>query len=182
MMESVFGVESPAFVAIRAVLSACTVLLLGALALRCVVMRRYRGPDAGELRDAVNSTLPRWIDVLGLLAVLATFARLGAQHAAVFGIDVAPSGESLSALVFRAGWGRTWLVALASAVTVTWVAPRLRKNTTAGWVTLAGAVLAFTVTQPWSGHPAAAAHRCSPLQCSSCTWWAPAAGSEASRF
>lgn len=157
MMESVFGVESPAFVAIRAVLSACTVLLLGTLALRFVVLRRYAGPDARELRDAIDSTLPRWIDALGLVALLATLARLGAQHAAVFGGDVAPSGESLSALLFRAGWGRTWWVALASAVTVTWVAPRLRRNTTAGWATLVGAVLAFTVTQPWSGHPAAAA-------------------------
>ncbi|WP_367887584.1 CopD family protein [Pseudogemmatithrix spongiicola] len=157
MMESVFGVESPAFVAIRAVLSACTVLLLGTLALRFVVLRRYAGPDARELRDAIDSTLPRWIDALGLVALLATLARLGAQHAAVFGGDVAPSGESLSALLFRAGWGRTWWVALVSALTVTWIAPRLRGNTIASWAALAGAVFAFTVAQPWSGHPAAAA-------------------------
>lgn len=156
-MESAFGVESPAFVAIRATLSLCAVLLLGALALRFVVLRRYAGPDAGALRDAVDARLPRWFDTLGLLALLATLARLGAQHAAVFGEDVAPSGETLAALLFRAGWGRTWWVALVSALTVTWIAPRLRRDAAATWAILACAVFVFAAAQPWSGHPAAAA-------------------------
>lgn len=157
MTESVFDVESPTYVAIRLVLSICSVLLLGALTLRCVVLRRYTGPDAGALRSAVDTTLPRWIDALGLVALLATLTRLGAQHAAVFGSDVAPSGDSLSTLLFRARWGRAWWVALVSALVVTWVAPRLRGRTAALWATLAGAVLVFVAAHPWAGHPAAAA-------------------------
>lgn len=156
-MDSAFGVESPAYVAIRAALSLCSVLLLGALALRFVVLRRYAGPDASALRDAVDATLPRWIDTVGVVAVLATLARLGAQHAAVFGSDVAPSGDSLSTLLFRARWGRSWWVALLAALIVTWVAPRLRGRATALWATIAGATVVLAAAQPWSGHPAAAA-------------------------
>lgn len=157
MTESVFGVESPAYVAIRATLSICSVLLLGALALRFVVLRRYAGPDADAVRDAVEARLPRWIDTLGLLALLATLARLGAQHVAVFGSDIAPSGDSLSTLLFRARWGRTWWLGLISALMVTWIAPRLRGRAGAAWATLAAAVLLLTAAQPWAGHPAAAA-------------------------
>jgi copper transport protein len=156
-MESDFSVASPAYVAVRAALSTCSVLLLGILAMRFVVLRRYAGPDADALVVAIDDRLPVWIDSLGLLAVLATLARLGAQHAAVFGSDIAPSGDSLSALVFRSGWGRTWWAALGSAFVVTWVAPRLRSNASAHWSILFGAVLAFVAAQPWSGHPAASA-------------------------
>ena len=156
-VASEFGVESLAYVGIRAVLSLCSVLLLGALALRFVVLRRYAGPDADVLRAASDVQLARWIDGLGVVAVVATFARLGAQHAAVFGADVKPSAESLSTLLFRAGWGRSWWVAIASAATVTWLAPRLRSATPSHWAAASAAVLVFAATQPWSGHPVAAA-------------------------
>lgn len=154
-MEDVFGVESIAYVAIRAVLATCTVLLLGALALRLIVLPRYAGPNAEALRQRVDLTLPRWIDVLGIVAAIATLARLGAQHAAVFGSDVAPSGDSISTLLFRASWGRSWWVALASALAVTWLAPRLRRSTVAAWAATAAAVLILSAAQPSSGHPAA---------------------------
>lgn len=155
-MSTEFGVESSAFVAIRAVLSACTVGLLGSLALRWVVLARYAGPDAAQLRGTVAERLPRWIDGLGLVALAATFARLVAQHVAVFGSEEALSRDSLATLLFRSNWGRTWWLAATAAFVVTWVAPRLRRATSAGWLVAAAAILLFAASQPMSGHPAAA--------------------------
>lgn len=156
-MESVFGVESPAYVVIRALLSICSVGLLGAFTLRWAVVARYAGPDAESLRAAVDARLLGWIDWLGLTAVAATLARLAAQHAAVFGTDVAVSGQTLGALLFRSGWGRSWWLALVAAVVVTWIAPRLRGRSRPAWAAAAGATLLFALSQPLSGHPAAAA-------------------------
>lgn len=156
-MESVFGVESPAYIAIRALLSICSVGLLGSLTLRWAVLARYAGPDAERLRAAVDARLPLWIDWLGVTAVVATLARLLAQHAAVFGTDAAISGQTLSALLFRSGWGRSWWLALVAAVAVTWIAPRLRGQSRLAWATAAGVIVLFAASQPWSGHPAAAA-------------------------
>ena len=155
-MGSEFGVESPTFVAIRGVLSLCTIGLLGALSLRWVVLARYAGPNAGPLRAAVDARLPRWIDVFGVVAVSATLARLVAQHAAVFGTEESVSRDSLATLLFRSDWGRTWWMALVAAVVVTWVAPRLRRTTVIGWLVAAVAILALAASQPLSGHPAAA--------------------------
>jgi putative copper export protein len=156
-MESVFGVESPAYVAIRALLSICSIGLLGALALRWAVLARYAGPDAEPLRAAVDARLPLWIDGLGITAVVATLARLAAQHVAVFGTDATVSGQTLGALLFRSGWGRSWWLALVAAVAVTWIAPRLRGRSRVAWYAGAGVSLLFAASQPWSGHPAAAA-------------------------
>lgn len=156
VVDTVFGVESPAFVAVRAILSVSTVGLLGALALRWAVLARYAGPDAMRLCAAVNERLPRWIDAFGLVAVAATFARLVAQHAAVFGTDQSMTRDSIATLLFRSGWGRSWWLAVAAAVVVTWVAPRLRRSTTIAWFVAAVAILALAASQPLSGHPAAA--------------------------
>lgn len=155
-MESYFGVESPAFVAIRAVLSICSIGLLGAFALRWAVVARYVGPDAEGVRAAVDERLPRWIDWLGITAVAASVARLIAQHAAVFGTDVALSRDAVATLLFRSGWGKAWWVATLAAVTITWIAPRLRQRSGVAWVAAAALTLFFVASQPWSGHPAAA--------------------------
>ncbi len=156
-VDSVFGVESPLFVAIRWVLSTATIGLIGVLALRWTVVVRYAGPDGTQLRAALDERLPRWIDTLGLIAVAATFARLAAQHAAVFGSDAAFTRDSVSALLFRSAWGRGWWLALAAAFTVTWVAPRLRRRTPMAWGLAAAAIGLLAASQPLSGHPAAAA-------------------------
>lgn len=159
-MGTDFGVESPAFVAIRGVLSLCTIGLLGILALRWTVLPRYTGPDALQLRADVHDRLPRWMDGLGLAAVAATLARLIAQHAAVFGTHDGITRESLGTLLFRADWGRSWWLAIAAAFVVTWIAPRLRRSTNPAvnlsWVLAAIAILALAASQPLSGHPAAA--------------------------
>lgn len=157
-MEEVFGVESPTFVAIRALLSGSTVCLVGALALRWAVLGRYAGPDAAALRAAVDARLPRWIDGLGLVAVAATLARLAAQHAAVFGTDQALTRDALATLLFRSNWGRSWWLAMVAALVITWVAPRLRRATPLPWAVAAVAVLMLAASQPWSGHPAAASN------------------------
>ncbi len=156
-MDPVFGVESSAFVAVRAVLSICTVGLLGALTLHWAVLARYAGPDAAQLRAAVDERLPRWIDVLGLVAVAATLARLVAQHAAVFGTDQPLARDSFATLLFRSGWGRSWWLAIIASIVVTWVAPRLRRSPRSAWFVAAAAILLLAASQPLSGHPAAAA-------------------------
>lgn len=155
-MDAVFGVESPAFVAVRAVLSICTIGLLGALSLRWAVLGRYAGPDAELLRAAVDERLRPWIDRLALVAVAATLARFVAQHAAVFGTEQALTRDALATLLFRSNWGRAWWLAITSAIVVTWVAPRLRRSTNTAWLVAAAAILLFAASQPLSGHPAAA--------------------------
>ena len=155
-MDAVFGVESPAFVAVRAVLSICTIGLLGALALRWAVLGRYAGPDAELLRAAVDDGLRPWIDRLALVAVAATLARFVAQHAAVFGSEQALTRDALATLLFRSNWGRAWWLAITSAIVVTWVAPRLRRSTNTAWLVAAAAILLLAASQPLSGHPAAA--------------------------
>lgn len=155
-MDSTFGVESPAFVAIRAVLSGSTIGLLGALALRWAVLVRYLGPDVGELRSAVDARLPRWIAGLGLVAITATLARLIAQHAAVFGTGEGLTSASLATLLFRSNWGQSWWLAFTAAVAVAFIAHRLRRPTDVSWLMAATAILLFAASQPLSGHPAAA--------------------------
>lgn len=155
-MDGVFGVESPAFVAVRAVLSICTIGLIGALSLRWAVLLRYAGPDAELLRAAVDERLRPWIDRLALVAVAATLARFVAQHAAVFGTEQALTRDALATLLFRSNWGRAWWLAITSAIVVTWVAPRLRRSTNTAWLVAAAAILLFAASQPLSGHPAAA--------------------------
>lgn len=155
-MGTEFGVESPAFVAIRGVLSVCSVGLLGALALRWAVLARYAGPDGSQLRAAVNDRLPRWILGFGLTAITFTVARLVAQHAAVFGTEESLTGDSLSTLLFRANWGRSWWLAVAATIALIVVAPRLRRARSSAWVVACTAILLFALSQPLSGHPAAA--------------------------
>ena len=154
-MEPAFGVESPAFVAIRALLSACSIGLVGAFCLRWAVLARYAGPDAEELRAAVDRRLPAIIDVLAIAAVLATLARFAAQHAAVFGASEPWTRDSVGALLVRSDWGRGWWLALTTAVFLTWLAPRLRRGIAVGWWLAAAAALAFAASGPLSGHPAA---------------------------
>lgn len=155
-MDSVFGVESAAYVALRALLSACSVVLLGAVAFRVGVLPRYAGPDREALRDALETRLPMLLRAVGAVAVVATLARLAAQHAAVFGSDVAPSSATLSALLLRSQWGRIWWIAIACALAVTGLAWRRRSREAAAWMGFAALTLTFAATQPWSGHPAAA--------------------------
>lgn len=155
-MGTEFGVESPAFVAIRGILSVCSIALLGALALHWFVLARYAGPDAEQVREAVNARLPRWIARVGFVAVAATLARLLAQHAAVFGTEEALSGDSLTTLLFRANWGRSWWLAILSAIVVIGFATPLRRARTSVWVVASAAILLFALSQPLSGHPAAA--------------------------
>ncbi|MBA3852968.1 MAG: hypothetical protein C0503_01055 [Gemmatimonas sp.] len=155
-MESTFGVESPAFVAVRAVLSMATVGLLGSLALRWAVLLRYVGPDSMELREAVDRRLGRWVARLAAVAILGTLARFAAQHAAVFGTDGDVTVQSLSALIFRSAWGRSWWLAFLASLVIAGLAPRLRGASRGPWIGAACAILVFAIAQPLSGHPAAA--------------------------
>ena len=161
-MGTEFGVESPAFIAIRLVLSIGTIGLLGILALRWAVLPRYTGPDPHQLRTAIHAQLPRWIFRCGVVAVIATLARLVAQHAAVFGVEERLSRDSLAPLLFRSGWGRMWWIALVAALLVIWVARRLHPSgahstSRPWWFVAAASILTFAASQPLSGHPAAAA-------------------------
>lgn len=153
-MDSVFGVESPAYVAIRALLSALSLGLIGGIVLHGVVLRRLRDPGADELRRALRARLPRGIVVLACLAIVGTLARLAAQHAAVFGGDVSPTADSLHALLVRSSWGRSWWLALMAAIAVA-VAGMRHLRGRAEWIALTAGALGFVVSQPWSGHPAA---------------------------
>jgi copper transport protein len=74
----------------------------------------------------------------------------------VFGAEERVSINTLTTLLFRAGWGKTWWVALVGAFAVTWLARRLANRASTAWAPMTAAVLAFAASQPWTGHAAAA--------------------------
>lgn len=153
-MGPVFGVESPTYVAVRALLSVCSTMLVGTMVVRWAVLVRYAGPGAPTLRRAIDERLPHWIDVLGGVALAMIVGRLLAQHAAVFGVGAEYTSESLGTLMLRSRWGRSWWLAALSALMITWCAPRLRPRFSVWWIVVSAATLVLAASQPWSGHAA----------------------------
>ncbi|MBI3792037.1 MAG: CopD family protein [Gemmatimonadetes bacterium] len=156
--DATFGVESWAYVAIRAVQFVAIIVLLGVLSLRLVVLPRIRRLD-GDRDDVMAAALSRMfafaLAAIGAIGA-ATVARLAAQHAAMFGTEEHWSRTTIGALLLQSGWGRGWWLALAGAL-AGWGATgaRARRHGVA-WPVLAAATGALVVSLSLSGHPAAA--------------------------
>lgn len=156
-METMFGVESPAYVAIRAILSIALVGLLGTLSLRLAVLPRVRwetsigtpGPA-----DAVERASRWWVRTLLWTILAATLARLAAQHAAFFGTDESWSRSTLSAILVDSNWGRGWWLALAATAVGFLGEYRIRRTHAYGWQALAVAAVALASSVAMSGHAA----------------------------
>ncbi len=157
-MDTTFGVASPAYVAIRAILSIALVGLLGVLSLHLVVLPRVRRRAlSGTLVpvDAVERALLPYTRVLLWTILAATMARLAAQHAAFFGADEPWSRSTLSALLFGSTWGRGWWLAFA-AIAVGFLGEfRIRCARAFGWQALTLATVAMASSVAMSGHAAA---------------------------
>jgi putative copper export protein len=154
MMPQDFGVESPLYVAIRATQSIAIVVLLGVLALRMVVLPRYLRQAAAD-EDVLASTerTARWWVAGALLAFgLATIARLGAQHAAIFGATEDWSRNTIGALILQSRWGLAWCLAAVGAAVGVWALTRAAR----AWPLLAVATMVMVVAISMSGHAAAA--------------------------
>jgi len=158
-IESSFGVESPAYVAIRAILSIALVCLLGILALHLVVWPRFarKATTSGvATTDAVTLKAIGWATTLLWIIGATTVARLIAQYAVFFGVDEAWTRSSLSALLLHSGWGRAWWLALGSTGVGLWGTYRIRRARAHGWTALTAAAFALAASVAMSGHAAAA--------------------------
>jgi copper transport protein len=155
-----FGVESPAYVVLRATISAATMLVIGVFPMRFLVLtgaRRER-EEIDALLPRMERDLLRWALAAGVVLAAATLARLVAQHIAIFGSGESPTTGTLEALVLRSGWGHAWLLALAGCAITLGALLRSRHDGRIRWAILAVGALLVVLSQPLSGHPAAAAN------------------------
>lgn len=151
-----FGVESPAYVAIRAVQFAAMLAVVGALMFRLIVV-----PAA--LRQSTNSPvlvadLLRRVDRLafrGMVALgIVSLARFVAQHAAMFGTGATWARTTIDALLMQSTWGHGWMLGVAGGGVGALAARHV--EATVGKAMLIVATGALTVSLSLSGHPAAA--------------------------
>lgn len=156
--DSAFGVESPVYVAIRAIESIALVVLLGILALHLVILPRFASrASASGLRTVVEVTPASiwWARTMLWSIGAATIARLIAQHAAFFGTTEAWTRSTLAALLLNSSWGRGWWLALAATAVGFLGTHRISRARTHGWKALTVAALAVTTSVAMSGHAAA---------------------------
>ncbi|MHB1068352.1 MAG: copper resistance D family protein [Gemmatimonadaceae bacterium] len=156
-VDTMFGVESPAYVVIRAILSIALVGLLGVLSLHLMVLpRARRGALSGTTVpvDAVERALLPYTRALLWTILAATLARLAAQHAAFFGADEPWSWSTLRALLVDSPWGRGWWLALAAIAVGFLGASRIRRARSLGWTALTVAAVVMAASMAMSGHAA----------------------------
>jgi copper transport protein len=155
--DAEFGVESAAYVLLRAIQSVAVIALLGVLALHLLVGPRFARvvPDGISALRIAEQAAVRWLTPALALLLVATIGRLFAQQAALFGTQEMPTQASLSAILLQSLWGRAWLIAFGAPVVGLVAARRLRGSGSEGWILLAGAALALTYSMAMSGHAAA---------------------------
>lgn len=145
-----FDAESPGYVAIRFVLYASLLVVIGAAAFRLVVLAlvgRQPQPDPVFIEEASRrgAALGRFAAVV---LVVACLARLYAQSVALGGAGTADS-DGFSSLLLATAWGRSWIVQLVAAMTAAagfHFAGRTGRVSASGWTVggLAAVVLAFS--------------------------------------
>ncbi len=154
-ITAMFGVESPTYVAIRAILSIALVGLLGILSLHLVILpRACRGAVIGTPlpRDAVDRAALPWVRMLLWTILATTLARLVAQHAAFFGAEAPWSRETLRAILLDSSWGRGWWLALVAMAVGLLGEFWLRRSRALGWPALTAAAIAMAASIALSGH------------------------------
>jgi copper transport protein len=153
-----FGPESPAYVAIRALLFVALLGMLGAVALRAVVLpvTAQRWPAEAE---AVRSGVDRGAARVGLVAAVvllgAALARLWAQSASLFGPPGALEADRLAQALTLQPWALGWWLQTAAAIAGIAGFALAARGMRAGWVLAAAAALLAAVTPALSGHASA---------------------------
>jgi putative copper export protein/methionine-rich copper-binding protein CopC len=153
-----FGPQSAAYAAIRALLFAALVAMIGAVALRWVVLpvaAQQRPTEATALRAGVDRGAAR-VGLMAAVALLAAaLARLWAQSASLFGVpgalDPARLSQALTLQPWATGW---WLQAVAAVMAIVGFTLAVR-STRAGWGLAGAAALVASVTPALSGHASA---------------------------
>jgi len=152
-----FGAESPAYVAIRALLFVGLLGAIGALAFHTVVLRilERKGPVESSVLTASRHGAARVglfsVACVGLAAGLRLIAQSYAMHPPGQTFDPRLIGPMLTSTVW--GWG--WLLQLAAAVVaLTGFRSVLRGGS--GWRVAGVGVVALAFTPALSGHAASA--------------------------
>lgn len=159
-----FGVQSPAYVAIRAVTFAALLSLIGVVGFEYLVARPVGRRSGANRRGVIDAARARAASLgVGAAAVLlgAAVARLGAQAAAVREPGV-PLAALLHTLLVRTSWGWGWWLQLVAAAVALRAFLRLRRAPALSWLSCLVAALALAATPSLAGH-AVAAVRYAPL-------------------
>ena len=161
-----FGVESPAYVAVRWLLFAGILVVVGAVAFRYGVLHflmRREQLDEGRKRHAQSATVSAMREraaaagaaaALGVL--LALLLRLLAQSYALHGSEAAWSAAQLQAMVVHTTWGWAWVAQLGGALAAILGFRSARRGQRAGWSFAAAGALMLAFTPAFSGHAVAA--------------------------
>jgi putative copper export protein/methionine-rich copper-binding protein CopC len=153
-----FGPQSLAYVAIRALLFLALVAMLGALALRWVVLpvtAQQRPGEAEALRGAVDRGAARVGLVAAVALLLAALARLWAQSASLFGVAGALDPGRLAQALTLQPWALGWWLQVAAAVVGTAGFLLAARTVRGGWTLAVAAALVAAATPALSGHASA---------------------------
>lgn len=150
-----FGVESPAYVAIRWLQYGALLVVIGAVAFALLVLPRLQHASAA----AQVVVMRRQAADVGVIATLllggTAILRLLAQSYALHGAPLMPDPTLLGTLLRVTQWGRAWLLE-AAAILVALVAFTLARRQRRGmWPVLGIAVVALAGSMALSGHAAA---------------------------
>lgn len=155
-----FGVESPAYVAIRALLYLGLLMAIGAIAFHGAVLRllqRRRGADNPVVASARHGAAR--IGMFGTVLVgVAAVLRLGAQSYAMHPPGEAFDPQLVRAMMTETVWGRGWLLQVVGALFAA-TGFRAAIRGTGGWGLAGLGVLALALTPALSGHAAAVPER-----------------------
>ena len=160
-MESVptpFGVESPGYVAVRALQYLAFILWTGSVS----ASLSWSGHST-TVNDAApgvsRSSLQRLCRVALLLLVLSLVLRLWAQTHAFDDTTLWPHPAMVTTMLRRTLWGRAWMleaVALGVGALTVW-SMRKDGSSTGAWRTAAGVTLMLATSFALSGHAASSA-------------------------
>ena len=150
-----FGVESPAYVAVRWLGFASLLGIIGVVGFECLVIRMVRRREAPGGEPALTLARARaarlGVAAAGLLLV-AVAGRLVAQSAAMHEPGEALDAALLSAMLFRTMWGWGWLIQLTAATFALWAFLRVRRVPERSWWAPLLAALVLSVTPALAGH------------------------------
>lgn len=155
-----FDAESGAYVAVRWLLYAALLAVIGAVAFRTVVLsilRRRSGVDpmqveGSSLRAARLGFIAAWV------LVVAVFARLIAQSVALHGSRGATDLQLVGSMIGATAWGRAWLIQVLASIVVLVgfrLAKQGRRAAQVGWIVAALAALVLAFTPALASHAAA---------------------------
>ncbi len=154
--EALFGVESPAYVAIRWLQYGALLAVIGVVAFPLFVLPRLRRDASGIEFPDLHGQIAR----MGLFATLllgaSALMRLLAQSYALHGATLTPDVAMLGTLLRVTLWGHAWLLEVVAILIALVVLARARTRQRGAWLLLAVTAGAMAVAMALSGHAAAA--------------------------